>query len=179
MPEELKILAQTIGFVAMTLGVMSFQAKSSGRILVWQVLANSFWCIHYFLLNAYTGAWLNMLALVRNGTYYFLGKQETNKTVYVAAGFCALSIAVSLCTYQNWLSILPMLGTAVQSFSFAVKDANKMRLFTLIGSPFWLTYNFMSGSISGAITEVFAITSMLVGMIRYRNKVEIVDDRKE
>lgn len=179
MPVELQILTQVLGAVAMTLGVLSFQAKSNGKILTWQVTANFFWCAHFFLLNAYTGAILNVLALVRNATYFFLNKKETDKTTQVAIGFCALSIVLSLITYQSALSILPMLGTAVQSFSFAAKSANKMRLFTLIGSPFWLSYNLLSGSLSGTATEVFAMISMIVGMIRYRNKIEIVDRTKE
>lgn len=178
MPLELQILTQVLGAIAMALGVLSFQAKSSGRILVWQLTANCFWCAHYFLLNAYTGACLNILAFARNTLYYFVGKKHSDKLNHVAIGFCVLSVAVSLMTYQNWLSLLPMFGTVVQTFSFAVKSANKMRLFTMIGSPFWLTYNLMSGSISGAITETFAIISMIVGMLRYRNKEKIAEDKK-
>ena len=179
MPLEMQILTQVLGIVAMALGVMSFQAKSGGRILVWQLAANCFWCTHYFLLNAYTGAVLNILAFARNTLYYFIGKKNADKLNHVAVGFCVLSIAVSLVTYQNWLSLLPMFGTAVQTFSFAVKSANKMRLFTLLASPFWLTYNVMAGSITGAVTETFAICSIIVGMIRYRNKEESVDSKKE
>jgi hypothetical protein len=179
MPEGWEIFVQALGVIAMGFSVLSFQGKTSGRILVMQVLGNCFWIIHLFLLNAYTGAWLNILALLRNGTYYFIGKKETDKTTYVAAGFCALSIVVSLITYQNWMSLLPMIGTAVQAFSFSAKDANKMRLFTLMGSPFWLSYHILSGSIPGAATELFAIVSMIVGMVRYRNKVEIVTSEQE
>ena len=175
----MQIITQLLGAVAMALGVLSFQAKSSGRILVWQLTANCFWCAHYFLLNAYTGAFLNILAFVRNTLYYIIGKKNSDKIQYVAIGFCVLSIVVSLITYQSWLSLLPMLGTAVQTFSFTAKSANKMRLFTMLGSPFWLTYNLMSGSISGAITETFAIISMIVGMLRYRGKEETIENKKE
>ena len=45
MPCELQILTQVLGAVAMALGVMSFQAKSGGRILVWQLAANCFWSV--------------------------------------------------------------------------------------------------------------------------------------
>lgn len=177
MPWE--IIAQICGVVAMIVAIGSFQAKSSGRILAWQVTANCLWCVHFFLLNSYTGAMLNVLSGVRNATYYFVGKKEKKDTLYLSIIFCVLSVFLSLFTYQNWMSILPMLGTAVQSFSFAAKRANRMRLLTLIGSPFWLVYDLLSGSISGMIAESFACVSMIVGLIRYRGKEDRADAEKE
>ena len=83
MPEGWEIFVQALGVVAMCFSVLSFQGKTSGRILLMQVLGNSFWIIHLFLLNAYTGACLNILALIRNSTYYFIGKKETIKSTTI------------------------------------------------------------------------------------------------
>lgn len=168
MPWE--IIAQVCGVVAMIVAIGSFQGKSSGRILAWQVTANCLWCVHFFLLNSYTGAILNVLSGVRNATYYYLGKKKSDKTLHASIFFCAITFVVSLLTYQNWLSILPMIGTAVQSFSFAAKRANRVRLFTLLGSPFWLVYDVLSGSYSGVIAEGIASVSMIVGLIRFRHQ---------
>lgn len=169
----------------MCLGIFSFQAKSSSKILTFQVLGNCFFFTHYLLLgltsegsSAYVGAILNLFAVVRNGTYYYLGKKNKSGEIYYAAFFCVLCIGLSILTYADWRSLLPMVGSAIQSFSFACKKANKLRFFTLLGSPFWLIYNILLLSYSGIITETLCIVSMIVGIWRYRNVTEREDSKK-
>lgn len=163
-------IAQLVGVVAMLVAFLSFQAKTSRKILILQATANCIWTVHYLILGAYTGAMLNLFAVARNITYSFLNKKETVNKTYYAIGFAVLCIVLSLFTYQNLWSLLPMIGSTIQTFSFACKNANKLRLFTLMGSPFWLTYNLASTSIAGTITELVCMCSMLIGMWRYREK---------
>ena len=179
MPEGWEWVTQAIGGMGMIFGILSFQAKSSKKLLILASIANIFWAIHYVFLTAYVGILLNLMAMVRNLIYNEISKSESNKKTQVALFFVGVTITVSLLGYQDWRSILPMIGSVVDSLAFAIKDSNKIRKITLISSPLWMTYNLLSGSIVGTCTELFYITSKIVGIIRYRNHVEIVDRTAE
>ena len=74
----MEVVAQIVGIVAMGLGVLSFQAKESKKILIIQTIANIIWSTHYFLLNSMMGFVLNIYSAIRNATYYFLNKKESD-----------------------------------------------------------------------------------------------------
>ena len=173
MPETtLEWIAQIAGIVAMILGCLSYQVKTSGGILRVQVVANCIWVAHYFMLGAYTGAILNLFAAVRNITYFWLNKKKTSNRTYYAMGFAVLCVLLSLMTYQSWISLLSMVGSTLQTFAFSCRKANTLRWLTLSGMPLWLTYNILEKSYSGTITEIISISSIVVGLFRYRKEKE-------
>ena len=170
----MEIFAQIIGVVAMTLGIFSFQAKESSKILMIQTVANCIWATHYLLLgNAAMGVVLNIYSAIRNVVYYFLNKKENDKNVKIATiTLLVVCCILGIVFYQNVWSIFPVIGSLVQAVSFSFKNANRLRALTLIASPCWLTYNVASGSLGGTLTETFVICSILIGLWRYRKKEE-------
>ena len=173
MPETtLEWIAQIAGIIGMLLGCLSYQVKTSGGILRVQVIANCIWVTHYFMLGAYTGAMLNLFAAVRNITYFQLNKKKTSNRTYYAMGFAVLCVLLSLMTYQSWISLLPMVGSTLQTFAFSCRKANSLRWLTLSGMPLWLTYNILEKSYSGTVTEIISILSIFIGLIRYRKEKE-------
>ena len=164
------IIIQIIGVCAMASCAVCFQAKKRGRILVFQILANLFWVVHFLLLKAYTGTLLCALSAIRCGVYYFLeGRQKY--LVFSAVGvFCIISTVISILTYEGYLSLLALVGTLLQCVSFAVSKPNTIRVISLCASPFWFTYDILSLSYTGAVNEIISVISMIVGLIRYRKK---------
>lgn len=166
-------LAQCVGIVALILACLSFQVKTSKGILRLQVIANCLWITHYLLIeDGNTGAILNLFAAVRNVTYFYLNKKEKGNRMYYSIGFAILCIALSLMTYESWVSLLPMVGSTLQTFAMSCRKANNLRWMTLSGMPFWLSYNILVHSTAGAITETISIISILIGLIRYRKVKE-------
>ena len=52
------------------------------------------------------------------------------------------------------------------TFAGRCREASKVRLLTLLNSPFWFTYNLISGSLPGVMTEILISGSIIIGMIR-------------
>ncbi len=161
------IVAQIIGFVAMTLIVLSFQQKSRKGILIMQLVAEIFWVLHFGLIGAYTGMALNMLGVVR---CYVYANRETKKWANSEAIpyiFFALSIVVGILSWKNMYSLLPMAAVCITSFVLWSNKAHIIRYFSYPGCICWLIFNMVSGSYAGIATEVFNLSSITVGIIRF------------
>lgn len=162
-----EVVAQVIGFIAMTIFVFSFQQKSRKGILMVQLIAEAFWVLHYGLIGAYTGMALNMLGVVR---CYVYANRETKKWADKEAIpfiFFALSIVTGIIFWKNMYSLLPMAAVCITSFVLWSKKANIIRYFSYPGCICWLIFNIFSGSYAGTMTELFNLGSITVGIIRF------------
>jgi hypothetical protein len=169
------IPAQIIGVVAAICGVLSFQMKTSGKILIVQTIGSMLWMVHFFMLSAYTGAYLNIFSVVRNVLYYILQVKKVKGKIYFSTAMAVIGIGVALLSYSDLWTLLPLVATAIQSYSFSITRAKYLRIATLFASPFWLVYDLHFHSYMGVATEVFVMISMVVALIRYRN----FDETKE
>lgn len=173
------IIIQGIGIVAMAFNILSFQCKKQRSIIVMQFFGALFFCIHFYLVGAMTGALLNAVAVVRALIY---SNKERFKSDHVAwlILFVAISAAcypvsflwlgVEPTVYRFILEILPVVGMTLSTFSFRADGAKGLRLLWFFSSPLWLVYNACNGSIGGTVCETFAIISILSAMFRLDRK---------
>lgn len=173
-------LAQAIGLVAMAIAILSFQQKTQKRILLMQFCSSTLFTLHYGLIGAAMGSILNGIGIVRAAIF---AQRDTKKwaaspvwiPVFIAlfAGAYALNFTVlgKEATVRNLLlEILPVIGMTATTISFRMEKAGQVRLFSLISSPLWLIYNACSGSLGGAITEIFSLCSIFIGILRLDRK---------
>ena len=102
-------IAQVIGFFAMAFAIISFQMKTSGKILIVQSIASGLWIVHFILLSAYTGAVLNIFSVARNFLYYFLQKKDVKGKVYFSTGAAVVGLPAQRPFYYNIINGLPIL----------------------------------------------------------------------
>ena len=162
-----EIIAQVIGFVAMTIFVFSFQQKTRKGILMLQLVSEIFWVLHYGLIGAYTGMALNILGVVR---CYVYASRETKKWAdkkYIPALFFAASIVTGILSWESAASLLPMAAVCMTSFVLWSKKADVVRALSYPGCVCWLIFNFISGSYAGVLTELFNLGSITVGILRF------------
>ena len=159
------IFAQITGVVALVLAVISFQQKTHKYILAFQLAANFAFVLHFGLLGAYTGAILNAVALFRSVVFVNKGKTWADNKLWLWL-FCALSVVAGVVTWQNALSVLPILGMVCTTVAFWIKTPKYVRLCALPSSPLWLVYNFVSSAWGGVLTEVINMASIVVAIIR-------------
>ncbi len=177
-PEQ--VIVQGIGIIAMAFNILSFQCKKQRSIIVMQFFGSLFFCIHFYLDGAMTGALLNAVAVFRALVY---SNKEKLKSDHVA--WLALFIAASVACYPVaflWLGsptdkwyyfgreLLPVVGMILSTFSFRADGAKGLRLLWFFSSPLWLTYNIWHHSIGGTVCETFAIISILSAMFRLDRK---------
>lgn len=164
---------QAIGFVAMAVGILSYQAKKRNSILFLQIISSSIWAIQFILLGAYTGAFMNLIGVARNIIYSKKDKISAFNSSLVPIIISAFFIFGGVFTYSGFLSILPVVAMIISSFALYSTEERKIRLLSLFVSPPWLIYDAISGSIPGVINELFTICSILIAVFRFdikRNK---------
>ena len=154
------------GFLALVTFVLSFQMKNRKNLLILQSVSLVLFAIQYYLTGAYTGVILEGVCIARNVTYYFRNKHKFLDSIYIPIIFSTLAIIVGIFTYANWTSIIPVVANILQTIGLYIKRERDNRIFFLIGSPLWLTYNFINGVWFGVITEFLNIISIVVSIIR-------------
>lgn len=165
------IVAQIIGFGGAALNTLSFQQKKRKGIITLQIFAAILFIIHFILLGAYTGAAMNFVSLVRSVVFINNDKKWAKSPAWLVF-FVIVSIIASAYTWVDWASVLPATAMILTTVSYWLKSERKIRFVTFPSSPCWLIYDFITGSVSGVITEIFVMSSLIIAIIRYDIKKE-------
>ena len=59
------IIGQTLGFIAVALGFLTYQMKTQKQLLIVLMITCCVFSVHYFLLGALPGCMLNLVGAVR------------------------------------------------------------------------------------------------------------------
>lgn len=70
------IFIQLLGLLAWLLLLISYYRKDTNRILLLQVIATILYCVHYLLLNAYSGLFICLVEVICDFLYYKTDKDE-------------------------------------------------------------------------------------------------------
>ncbi len=171
----MQLAAQFLGFVGMALNLISFQLKEQKKLIRLQFFSSIVFSCHYLLLGAMTGCLLNIIGIARAYVYSHKEQAWTQSKLWLY-GFCASYFVMYGLTftvfgkeptaYNLLLELLPVIGMICCTVGFYLENAAQVRRLALMNAPTWLTYNLFNGSIGGALTEVFCLISVIVGIIR-------------
>ena len=162
-------IGQAFGVLAVILGFVSFQVRTQKMLLLCQTFTALTFVIHYFLIGAWSGMALNMVAMARNLVYarrdlkIFSGK-------YWPIIFTVVMGISGLFSWQDWYSVLAILGLVINSLCMSFKDPQNIRKSILVTSPMVLVYNAFAFSVGGMIYESVAIVSAVLGLIRFKKQ---------
>ncbi len=180
MPENIiEIIGQCIGFVAIAIAFLSFQAKSRGGILVIQAIANVVWAVHFFMIGSITGCIINAFCVLRNLVYSQKDRWRWVSHIATPILVSVLAVAISvtgtiltggLTKPNGWLDFLLLPSTVVSSVAFFLDDERLIRAFSIFVSLSWLIFNIFTLSISGMLAEIFNLTSITIAIIRFTVK---------
>ena len=161
-------IAFVVGICAVILYFFGYLQKKRAAIIFFNAFSRLLYIIQYFLLSAFTGAVLDIagilssfLAGAKNKPFV---KNHTRLFVLTAS---VLIVAAGLMTYENVFSLLPIIGVLLHTGAFWMDDEKKIRIVSLLGSPFWLIYNFVSGAYGSCIGDILSIVSIAISMVRF------------
>ena len=164
------IIAQIIGLVAMAFSFITYQMKSNRGIMVMLSLATTLFCIHYSILGATTGLVLNIVGIVRNICYYFKDKKVLSSKV-VPIILAAIMAVLSVFTWEGYHSAFFVVGITINTLAMGYLSSQGLRKSILLTSTLILIYDALipgNPSVSGMLNETIAITSSIIGIIRFR-----------
>lgn len=167
------ILAQAFGVIASITVVLCFQIKNPRRLVIVNIGAMFFFTLHFGMLGGLAGMIQNALGVVRNLLILAIpAKTRANRIAEagILIAFALVPVAELLIPAMefSWWDLLPTVAMVLGSLLYWTADAKKIRIAQLcIISPCWLTYDVISSSVPGIVTEIFNITSVLVSFVRF------------
>lgn len=162
------IPALITGVAAVVFFLLSYQQKERRRIIAFNVLSRTLYVLQYLLLGAFEGAALDVLGMLSS---VLAQKKEAAwirrriRTVFLLTNL--LVAAVGLLLYENIFSLFPIIGVILHTSAFWMDYERRIRLVSLLGSPFWLVYNLVSGAYGSALGDLLTIGSILIAIWKY------------
>lgn len=149
----------------MVIIVISYQQKSHKNILAFQMVSGLLFTVHYLLLGAYTGAIMNLLGALRSLVYSNRGKKWSSSIAW-PIGFSIAFLISGILTWDNVFSVFPLIAMLMSSIVLWIEQPKINRILSLPTSGCWLIYNIKTLSYPGIITEIFVLSSIVIGIIR-------------
>ncbi len=180
--EIINLIGQFVGFVAIAIAFLSFQVKNKTGILAIQALANFIWAVHFYMIGAFAGCILNLIATARNLIYSKRDSWKWLNGVWLPTVISAVVATASILTRETWLDVILLPSTVLSSYTYCLGSERLIRNSTVFVSLTWLIFNIVNFSVSGVIAEVFNLTSLTIAIIRFRksrneiNAIHVVNE---
>jgi hypothetical protein len=167
------IFIQLIGVVAWLLLIISYYRENTNRILAFQIIATILYCIHYYLLGAYSGLVICMFEVVRDYLYY-----KTDLDNYIFLGSIPIYIVNGIITFTGWFDLLPIFSSFLDGYTLT-KRKNIVVVGAIISYTSWVIYDIFVMSYSCAITDGIVVLSNLSILLFDFNPFDIKKKGKE
>lgn len=161
------IIGQAFGVLAVILGFVTYQLKTSKAVMFTQSAVALAFVVHYALIGAYSGCALNAVCCVRNFIYSKRGVKALDHPV-IPVIFAVIMAAMGAMSWQGWPSLFVIAGLVINSFGMRFRDPQNIRRSILISSPLVIVYDSIFCSWGGIVYESVAIASSAIGLIRYK-----------
>jgi hypothetical protein len=164
------ILVQGLGFVALSVGICSYQLNKRKHILLVQSIYHLLFGLQYLLLGSLVSMLLCIIGTARNIIFTYDYKYS-KKTRYIILISIILSTIIS--TYYFWngyLGLFSFMGTMLETLAtwqYEEKHIREVSLFCLVT---WLVHDILIGSYGAVIDDLSLVGSIIIGMFRFDSK---------
>lgn len=163
------IIAQVFGVISIILGFVTFQMRTKRQMLFILSTTALVISIQYLLLGAYTGMALNAINILRNLAYDYRDRKEI-KSPIIPIIFTLIQVIIGILTWQNWFSILALVGTSASTLCIGICNPQNLRKSVVITSVLILIYDLTSMAFGGAVYKLVSIISSSIGIVRHRKE---------
>ncbi len=161
-----EIFIRAIGIIAFILGVAAFQSNKHKGIVVAKLGSEAAFTIQYYLLDAPTGAIMNLVGVVRNFIFYKLVEKEksTKAAMWI---FCGIYIISAIITWEGPQSLLPLVGKLCSTVAYSLKNTRTIRILNVPTLVMWVVYNCTCSAWEALATDAISLISVLIAMGRF------------
>ena len=160
----MEYLIQAIGIVGAVFTFVAFQCKRHFRILIVKTCSVLCFALQFALMEAYTGAVMNVFEIVVLLTSAVLVAKNKKTLPFVIAA-CVLCTIVGALSWVGYASLLAIAGELFVTVASGVRSPKYLRCIFFFGSLCWLIYDSIYFSLGGIITEVFSLTSIIIATV--------------
>lgn len=149
---RMNIFYQLIGFGALIAMGLSYWQNDKRTILLWQVVANLIFAIHYTLLHACSGALCSFFQIVVLLLFLLQEKFNWSKLV-TAIPIVAVFLLIAVVTYETPVTVLPIVASLAALLPFFQSRRWVIQVAGIASGLSWLVYVIAVRSYSGMVTE--------------------------
>lgn len=160
------IISQIIGLIAFGAYALSFWQKDRRKILLLEVMECFLHAIHYFMLGAMTGGFLNIIGMARSGSFIYKDKNKFMKTYTLPAIFLLVYVINAALTWQGFITILPTVGSMIICITIWQHNTKNIRRYGVIVQILWLIYGIYLGSYVVVASEIVLIISTIWAIVK-------------
>ena len=174
----MKILADILGGVGVVIAVLLYQQKKRQTMLVYKMLLDIVWALHYCCIGAFSGAAVAVIAALREIVFIKRDPKKKGGIVWLPI-FIAVAIVSTVLTWKNAFSLFTLLASCIAVISFFIGNPKLSRILAFPVSASMLTYDLACGSIAGVVNESVAMISSAVGIWRHDRKEQKNEENAE
>jgi len=162
------MISQIIGIVAFIVAVISVQMKEKSKLLFFQTIENSLKIIAYLFVGGMSGAYSEMVGLIRKLWFLKNSKEHKTNALYSLIIFCFLAVVVAIVFWEGPISLLPMFAVILGTIGLWQENIFVLRYISLVASILYGIYAVLITAYTNAFSEVFIIISIIISLIRFK-----------
>ena len=155
------LLSQLVVSIALVFDLGSVQLRNRQHLILGQAIAACLIATHFFIMGYNTAGAVFAVACLR----LLVSLRWRSRAVQLAA--YGVIIAVSVYTYQGYLSVLSCSASLLMAFGAFAPTARALRLFFIAGSSTWLVHNVIAWTPMGIVMEMLFLSSNIIGYYRF------------
>ena len=161
------ILVQILGILTLIIFVISLQQRKKETFLLLQTGGTLLFILQYILTGRVTGAVIFIIVAIRGIVFYYYKKKNLKPSTAILIVFQIILMVATYFTWQNILSIMPLIATVAKTWGTWQDDMKWIRKTSVISQSSMIIYNLTASMYTGALTEVCNLTSTLIAIWRY------------
>ena len=170
----MKYAALATGLLAVFFYMLGYLQKKKGHILLLNLIARLLFILQYIMLGAFSGAVLDVagaIATVVAGKKEtpFIKRHLTLTVILLNVLIMGSGVYVILLTHEL-LGVLSVAGVLFHVNAFWFDREKTVRRLSMLGSPFWLAYNLLSGAYGSCVGDILSMVSIGISMYRFDRK---------
>ena len=167
----MKILSIIVGALAVIFFLGSYQLKTRKNIIFCNILSRVLYILQYLLLGEVIGAVMDISAVPSSMIAVKKDLPIVKKyKIPIIVLVNLLIFCLGLAFYKNIFSLFPIFGVLFETVALWFTKERTVRIVSLLGAPFWLSYNLICGAYASAVGNILTMISILLALYRYRTK---------
>jgi Bacterial inner membrane protein len=161
----------TWGVLGVAFGGLAGLMPRRRLILVCSGLGSACLSLQNLMLGSTTGAALCTLAVLQSLAASSAPEEDRPRWLLAFLGLASfLVVAVTVSTWQGWLSLCAGLGSLLSVCARLQGDPQRMRRAFLVSSLFWAGHDGSVGSVCGLLNDTLTVTGHLYGLWQNRER---------
>lgn len=164
------IIAQVLTVLSYVIFWASRYLKTKRQILVVDYISRFLGIIGYLIIFNFDGVKSEILALCRGFVAYGVIKKSKKVRIIISIIVSLISIMIYMLGYTGIPTICTCVTSCINIYGNFVCDEQGMRICTLIGAFFYLSFEILTKMYGGAVCELIGIIVIFISYLKYRTK---------